>query len=247
MSDPAVHVLRDACEGFDLAGLRRIVRWFLDANQETPDGAYVPDPNYPDEWIDHCINMVYFRLVQKQILAFEGDYYREMDFPINGGQRELRISGTVFKVDRVMFQWADTFWPLTYSNSAFAPDYKDTLSNWELLPSYYFKDANTLVFNPVPMSTGTVRVKWYEMPQRLCSDKDRPRPAVKYIWHYVIAAKAAVLAMTKTGDDSALVQQQAQEAMEELERALDRKALGPKFIQPWFGGYPSAHGGTSHG
>lgn len=246
---PAVQsLLFDACDGFSLAELRRLVRWFLDANQFDENGTLVEDPMWPDEWIEHCLNMTYFDLYQLIAQSFEGNFYDQQDFPIASGQREIPLPGTIFKVDRVMYQWGDAFWPLEYTMSPYRPDWVEGSVSWALLPSYWIKDWNTLVLNPPPATDGTLRVRWYKLPACLQGDKSRPDRNLLLVWHYLLAIKAAIKAMTKSNDDSSQLQQQANESMAIFMKALDRRSAAPKFITPWYGGsLPGVGRGGSYG
>lgn len=232
MSDPATHVLRDACEGYDLDGFRHLVRWFLDANQTTPDGQHIPDPNFPDEWLDECINWAYLRMSEKLMLSFEGDFYTEQDLALPANAKTLALPANVFKVDRVMLKCGGDYIPLMYGQGAFDVERDATsTSGTGFLPRYWLPDALTLQVDPPLGSDQVLRTKWYKMPTKLCADGERPNLALKYIWHYVLAGQAALIAKTKTGDDPGSLQGLVNDAMHQFERSLDRKSVGPKFIK----------------
>lgn len=229
--DALNEVVRDVCEGYDLQGFRHLVRWFLDANQTTPDGIAIPDPNYPDEWLDECINWAYLAMAEKLMLGLEGDFYKTQDLAWPAGTATVALPANVFKVDRVMLKCGGSYVPLQYGQSAYEVEHDATANvGYWYLPKFWLPDSLTLQLNPVLGTAQTLRVKWYKMPPKLCTDKARPNLALKYIWHYVLAGKAALIAKTKLGDDPGSLQGLVNDAMEQFRHSLDRKAVGPKRI-----------------
>lgn len=225
-------LLTDSCGGFSLVELRKLIRWFIDANQYDENGNLVVDPMFPDEWLDHCVNMTYLDMCQLIAQSFEGNFVEEQEIPVVPGTTEYDLPGSVFKIDRVLYKAGDTYWPLDYSMSSFDPE-----PRWAFLPTYWIRDFNKLVLNPSPASATTIKLRWYAMPGCIMGDKGRPNPNLLYVWHYTLAIKAAIRALTKSGDDSSDLQRESRESWMIFMKAVDKRSAGPKFVRPWFGGF----------